>query len=312
MVGRKESQKPTARLISDGVYEYAERLKQGTLSKATFPFGGYKPDDPKMLPYLEAVGRGDEPKALQTLTTILTESPFCLWHPYTQSTVLHLFILFSQFMERPKEFRDQVNATLNNFVVGWAFGLTGRVFSVRRSYAKRGRTMSLFPDLDERDGAFLTPEASEQHRLAREFVECVKDLKTRLAEAIRWRDLRNQYREASTAGKPVVVEETAEALQSVFVKYLRDWKRLTYPPPSPDETKAIAKKALSGRLGRNPNDDAAYEFLSGYLLTVGDYDMKLTPSLIKNTMSTLSKRWDPRRSIGIPPNLRSPSKKKRN
>ena len=150
-----------------------------------------------------------------------------------------------------------------------------------------------------------TPEAVEQHQLASKFVRCIEDLKDRLARAVRWRDLRNQYREASTAGKPIVVEEAAETLRSVFVQYLREWNQFACPAPSPDETKVIAKKALSAPLGRNPNDTAAYEFMSLYPLRVGDHDMKLTPSLIKNTLSTLAKR-------GIALSLRSRSKKNPN
>ena len=97
-----ESQKPTARLISDAVYQYAERLRQGTLSGASFPFGGYEPDDPEMLPYLKAVGTGDELKALQTLASILVVWPFRLWHPYAYSTLQHLSMLLSPFTELPK------------------------------------------------------------------------------------------------------------------------------------------------------------------------------------------------------------------
>ena len=258
-----------------------------------------------MLPYLKAVGTRDEVEAFNTLARILVAWPFRLWHPYTYSTLQHLSMLLGPFTELPKQSREQVRATLNDLVVAWALGLTGYEFSPRTSYAKRGRTLSLFPALDELRGPSPPPEAWKQLRWASKFVEVIEELKARLAKAVRWRYLRNQYRKASAAYKPFFVEEAAEALQIVFVQYVRDRNQTAWPPPTPEETKAIAKKALSAPLGRNPTDTAAYEFLSLYPLGAGDHDMKLTPSLIRSTLSTLSKR-------GISPNFRSHSRKKSN
>ena len=85
----------------------------------------------------------------------------------------------------------------------------------------------------------------------------------------------------------------------MFTEVLRDWNQ-SAAPPSVDETKVIAKRALSAPHGRNPNDTAAYEFLALYPLIVSGHGMKLTPSLIRNSLSTLAKR-------GIPPKLRSRS-----
>jgi hypothetical protein len=285
----------TPRLIPDGVYEYAERLKQKTLSEAQFPSSAYAPDDPKMVPYLEAVAAGDEPTALQTLAGLLATSPLLLWHPYTQSTVSHLFMLFGQFADQPKAFRDQVNTALNDFVSGWGYGVTGRDVRIRTNYTKRGQTPALFPSLDDRDGAFLRPEAVEQRHTAWRFVEFVDALKSRMRSTVRWREFRSRYRDSGSAGKNTVIGDLAGTLRGVFAVVLHEWSPTT-ELPSVEQAREIAQKSLTVRRG-HPNDMAAYQFVALYPFVIGGSTLSLTPSLIKNTLRTLAKRGIP------PPNL---------
>ncbi len=286
---------PTPHLIPDDVREYAEALKRGTLSETTLPYGG-TPDDVKtMLPYLEAVAAGDEPEALHALANILAASPLRLWHPYTQSTISHLFMLFAKFACLPKAFRDQVNAALDLFVIAWGYGLTGRDVSVRTYYAKRGQTPLLFPALDERDGPFLTPEAVDQRqearqfaREARQFARYLDDLKTTLARRIRWKELRNDFRDSRPEGQQILVEDTATALRAAFEEFLRTSGQSAGVPPA-DECRRIARIALSVRSGRNPSETAAYELLPLYPVILGGQCRMVAAKLIKNTLDTLAK-----------------------
>lgn len=283
-----QDSRQTPSLIPEVVHEYARRLKDGTLSGATFPFGGGDPDDPKMVPYLEAVAAGGDTEALKTLAGILAGSPLRLWHPYSQATVLHLFWLFSTFSDHPIEFRDRVNTALDDIVSSWGQGITGRKVSVYNPPEKRGQAPWLFPLLDQRDGFFSTPEALAQDRAAERFVECVDDLKSRIATRISWRGLRIRYRDEPPAGKEITVGETATAIREVFAEFLTAWKQ----SPTSREMNRAAQTALAVRKGRNPNDTAAYELLSLY--TLGGEERRLTPGLIKHTLETLARR-------GIPP-----------
>src|SRR5262249_40744961 len=160
-----------------------------------------------------------------------------------------------------------------DFVVAWGYGITGRDISVRQSYTKRGQTPQLFPALDDLDGSFLTPEAVEQRREARRFGEYVEALKNALADRIRWRELRNDYRESLAEGKKIALETAAETLRKVFLETLRVWNQ-SVAPPSLDDVRVIARKALTVQRGRNPNDTAAYELLALYPVVISGRDMK--------------------------------------
>jgi hypothetical protein len=273
------------RLIPDGIYVHASNRAKATLSGTEF-HAHARPDDVKMLPFLDAINKGDERRALFQLQAILFWSPSWLGHPYAAWQITHLSGLGTDG-DVPRELRDRANEELVELVKAWVAGL-GYTAKIDRRPSRRGQAPFLFPRLDEREGILRTPEAEEERHAARGFLRIHDDLVARL-KAIQWRDVRSQYRQCKPEGKEIVLDEVTELLRPILTAFVTRWWGAS-DGFSADELRAFARAGLLGPKGRNPSEATAYACLGSCEFLIAGTARKASPTLVRSTIRTLRKR----------------------
>ena len=212
-------------LIPEAVYAAAQRLEQGGL-KGEVIESRYAADDPYVLPFLKAVAKGDEARALTTLANILRVNPRLLEHPYVFRQFRHLFTVWSAL---EPDITDRADEQLIKLIEAWAQGMTlGYEVSITRpGPGKGGMSPTLLPHLFEKEGWIESSRAIDEQRGAATLVLLYLSLMERLHHACRWRVLSRASREPENATREGFLhvleeEQAAEGVRETFVHFKRD------------------------------------------------------------------------------------------
>jgi hypothetical protein len=108
-------------------------------------------------------------------------------------------------------------------------------------------------------------------------------------KSIRWKSVRNEYRDASAAGKEAVVADVADELKPVLQRFSRKYGA-TGNLPRDKDLHGMVRKALAVNKGRSAGERFAHEYLGEFDFVIAGTALGASRSLVKSTIRTLAKR----------------------